>query len=66
VDFLNVNKLREFFDDFFESIYEFERHEDNAFKIGNNDTLLEEARRSERVKAYDKLIDLKIEEYVCN
>lgn len=40
---------------FFDEVYEFERREDINFNSGND--LLDEARRSERVKAYDKLIE---------
>ena len=40
---------------FFDEVYEFERREDTNFNSGND--LLDEARRCERVKAYDKLIE---------
>lgn len=40
---------------FFDELYEYERRESNNF--ANADEILIEARRCERVKAYDKLIE---------
>lgn len=40
---------------FFDELYEWERREDINFNSGSD--ILDEARRCERVKAYDKLIE---------